>query len=85
MPVIEIEFACRCGKQGVDIDATPSPSCRVCGETRVARVYNCPPPRFTGCVSGPHAVTQAMEPVAIRVGSAALAPDVVPAAVEGVH
>lgn len=75
MPVIEVEFACR-HRQGVDSEKTPA--CAVCGETRVARVINCPPPRFTGCASGPHVTTKALPAIAITVGTAA--PEFVPPA-----
>ena len=53
MAVILVRF--RCGHvMPIDPDKVESPRCH-CGETRVARV-SAPAPRFTGAVSGPHAI-----------------------------
>lgn len=63
---MQIKF--RCGTvQAVDPDKTPSPVCAHCGTTTIARVLDARAPRFTGTVTGPHADTRRLDPVAVNL------------------
>jgi hypothetical protein len=58
----------RCGMtQPVDPDKTPSPVCGHCGTSVIARVLEARAPRFTGTVTGPHADTRRLEPMAVNL------------------
>lgn len=67
MAVIAISFACGHDLQMIDVDRVPEPHCPHCGESRMARV-DAPAPRITGCASGPHVTTRALEAIPITVG-----------------
>lgn len=54
-----------CGHAGL-YDERRGLGCAVCGESRVTDVKTTAP-RFTGTVTGPHATTQPLGPVAVNL------------------
>jgi hypothetical protein len=58
----------------LDADRTQVPSCPRCGERRVSRVVDVPPPRFTGHVTGPCATTKDLGPAPAPTGAVPLPP-----------
>lgn len=63
--MITVTFTCWHERQ-VPVTMTGALSCVQCGETRVARV-KAPPPRFTGHVRGPSAITKDLGPVTVNL------------------
>lgn len=57
-----MEVTFRCGHR-LAVRDSQRPVCP-CGETRLKAVHT-PPPRFRGTVSGPHARTEHLAPVAV--------------------
>jgi hypothetical protein len=63
---MRIKFTCGT-VQAVDPDKTPSPVCGHCGTRQISRVLDARAPRFSGTVTGPHADTKRLDPMAVNL------------------